>query len=101
MNDEFYIGWEPKAPNEIGRQLHRVVVVLLLVAVIVPAVLAVSQRMIGSSVFEWGTQKSLAGVFVARPYPRLLVPRPGNSAARAPFSSYYLVAQWKFGLPPE
>ena len=101
MNDEFYIGWEPKAPPQFGWLIRRVVIALLLMATIIPAVLAVSQRMIGSGVFEWGTQKNLAGVLVALPYPHLLVPRPGNSTAGVPFSSYYLVAQWKFGLPPE
>ena len=36
MNDEFYIGWERKAPPGIGKTIHRAVAVLLLAAVLVP-----------------------------------------------------------------
>jgi hypothetical protein len=75
------------------------VAVLLLLAVTVPLILANSQKMIGSSVFEWGMQKNLTGILLARPYPHLLVPRPENPNNLSPFSTYYLVAQWKLGLP--
>src|SRR5207244_12819103 len=34
----------------------------------------------------------------APPYPHLLVPRPGNADGLPRFSTYYLVAPWKFGL---
>jgi hypothetical protein len=101
MNDEFYIGWEEKAAPGIGKTVRRAVVGLLLVALLVPLALAVSQGMIGAGVFEWGMLKSFSGIFQAQPYPHLLVPRPGNTDAQPAFSTYYLVAQWKFGLPPE
>lgn len=101
MNDEFYIGWEKKAAPGIGGAVRRVVVIVFILALVVPVVVAVSQRMIGASVFEWGTLKTVSGVFEAKPYPHLLVPRPGNTAGQAPFSAYYLVMTWKFGLHPE
>src|SRR5215472_9206047 len=101
MNGEFYIGWENKAAPGIARTVRRVVVVLLLVALLVPVVLAVAQGTIGASVFEWGVNKSFTGVFQSQPYPHLLVPRPGSAAGQPAYSTYYLVAQWKFGLPPE
>ncbi|MSU57236.1 MAG: hypothetical protein EXS35_03475 [Pedosphaera sp.] len=107
MNDEFYIGWEAKAAPGIGKTLRKAVVCLLVLAVLVPVLLAMSQRMIGVSVFEWGAVKSFTGVLRTQPYPHLLVPRPGtndyhtlqsviNSPASA--SAYHLVAPWKFGL---
>ena len=101
MNDEFYIGWEAKAAPGIGRTVRRVVLVLLLIALLVPVVLAISQRMIGVSVFEWGNVKNFSGILQATPYPHLLVPRPGNADSKSRFSTYYLVAPWKFGLKPE
>jgi hypothetical protein len=53
--------------------------------------------MIGASVFEWGTTNSFSGILELEPYPHLQVPRP--DAGGAPnYSTYYLVAQWKFGL---
>jgi len=101
MNDEFYIGWETKAAPGIGRTVRKAVIGLLILALLVPIALAVSQRMIGTSVFEWGTLKNFSGVLQISPYPHLLVPRPGNAAGQPRFSTYYLVAPWKFGLNRE
>ncbi len=101
MNDEFYIGWEAKAAPGIGRTLRKVVLALLLLALLAPVVLAISQRMIGASVFEWGTHKNFSGLLQTAPYPHLLVPRPGNAGGLPGYSSYYLVAPWKFGLNQE
>src|SRR5216684_4746713 len=101
QNDEFYIGWEAKAAPGIARTVRKIVVALFLLALLAPVVLAVSQRMIGASVFEWGTHKTFAGILQAQPYPHLLVSRPGNVEGQPRFSTYYLVAPWKFGLKPE
>lgn len=101
MSDEFYIGWEAKAAPGIGKTTHNAVVVLFALAVLVPLVLAVAQRMIGVSVFEWGTQKTFSGILRSTPYPHLLVSRPGNLNGLSQFSTYYLVAPWKFGLDCE
>jgi hypothetical protein len=98
MNDEFYIGWENKAAPGPGRTARRVAVGLLMLAALSPVVLALSQHMIGTSVFEWGTRKDFTGVLQIQPYPRLLVLRPGNPDGQPAFSSYYLVAMFKFGL---
>ena len=99
--DEFYIGWETKAAPGIGKTVRKAVVVLLTLALLAPITLAVSQRMIGASVFEWGTHKAFSGILQAQPYPHLLVPRPGNADGLPRFSTYYLVAPWKFGLDHE
>ena len=99
--DEFYIGWEAKAASGVGKTVRKTVVVVLALALLAPVVLAVSQRMIGASVFEWGTPKAFSGILQAQPYPHLLVPRPGNADGFPRFSTYYLVAPWKFGLDRE
>src|SRR5262249_24026361 len=52
-------------------------------------------------VFEWGTQKTFSGILQTQPYPHLLVPRPGQIGSASSFSTYYLVAPWKFGLDTE
>src|SRR5690349_14055618 len=101
MSDDFYIGWEAKAAPGIGKVMRKVVVVVLALVLLAPVVLAVSQRMIGMTVFEWGNYKKFSGVLQTTPYPHLLVPRPGNADGRPSFSTYYLVAPWKFGVKPE
>lgn len=101
MNDEFYIGWQDKAAPGTRKLTRRVTVVLVLLALVLAVLFARAQRMIGTSVFEWGTHKTFTGILAASPYPRLLVPRPGEIAGQTAWSTYHLVAPWKFGLKPE
>jgi len=101
MTDEFYIGWEAKAAPGIGKTTRKVAILLLVLALLAPVVLAVSQTMIGASVFEWGIHKTFSGILQTQPYPHLLVPRPGQTGSASSFSTYYLVAPWKFGLVTE
>jgi hypothetical protein len=101
MNDDFYIGWEAKAPPAIGKFVRWVVGVLLIVVMGLALAFAVVQHSIGVSVFEWGTVKQFAGILKLQPYPHLLVPRAGMSVAQNTFSTYYLVAPFKHGLDRE
>ena len=101
MNDEFYIGWEAKSGKGIGAHTKRVVGALLLLALLGAVGLAAAQRMIGASVFEWGTLKTVSGVLEMKPVPHLLVARPRTDAGSNEFSAYYLVAKWKYGLDPK
>ena len=101
MNDEFYIGWEPKAASHIGKFVRTVVVMLFVATIGLALAFAVVQHSIGVSVFEWGTVKTFSGVLKLEPYPHLLVPRPGATGTQNNFSTYYLVAPFKFGLDRE
>jgi hypothetical protein len=101
MNDEFYIGWETRAASGHSKFLRVVVVLLLLVSLGFAFALAMAQRSIGVSIFEWGTVKQFSGILAVQPYPHLLVPRPGATGAQTGFSTYYLVAPFKFGLDRE
>src|SRR5208337_4007618 len=73
-------------------------VLLLIAAIGLSLALAAVQHSIGVSVFEWGTVKKFSGILQTEPYPHLLVPRPGATDAQNSFSTYYLVAPFKFGL---
>ena len=101
MNDEFYIGWEAKAAPDIGRRVRVVAALLLIATISLALALAAVQHTIGVSVFEWGTLKEFSGVLKIQPYPHLLVPRPGSVGTLPSFSTYYLVAPFKFGLNRE
>lgn len=100
-SDEFYIGWENRAPTNIGRIVRRVIVVIVVAMVLLAGALALVQRTIGVSVFEWGTVKTFTGILKAQPYPHLLVTRPGTAETEKGFSSYYLVKPFKFGVDPK
>jgi hypothetical protein len=96
--DEFYIGWEDRMPPALRRRVRWLVAWLFVLALALGVLLAAGQRLIGVSVFEWGKIKSFSGVLESRPYPRLLVRRPGVGEGPGAFSSYHLVRPFKFGL---
>jgi hypothetical protein len=98
MNDEFYIGWENQAAPGIRQFVRRLVPLILLLAFSLAAALAARQHTIGISVFEWGNVKKFSGLVLTHPYPHLLVPRPGVTDTKNPYSTYYLVAPFKNGL---
>ena len=75
-NDEFYIGWEEKAPAGVGSRVRWAVVLLLVLVIALGVLLSLAQRTIDVSVFEWGKIKSFSGILRSQPYPHLLVPRP-------------------------
>lgn len=96
MDDDFYIGWEEKAPASHGRATRRAVVALAALALIAALGLAAAQRLIGVAVFDWSNEQEFAGVLRAEPVPRLEVTHTNGT-----IGSQLLVAPWKFGFNPE
>jgi hypothetical protein len=97
-NDDFYIGWETKAPLRLASHTRRWVCLLVVAGILAGFGFAFSQRTIGTSVFQWGNVREFTGVFRREPVPRLIVARPGLTGETNAFSSYYLVKPFKFGL---
>jgi hypothetical protein len=93
MNDDFYIGWEDKAPASFGRPTRRAVILLLALVLLAGPGLAASQRLIGTAFFEWGNVKEFSGVLRVDPYPHLILLVEGTNRSAAP-----LVAPFKFGV---
>jgi hypothetical protein len=93
-SDEFYIGHEAAAPARIAKNVRVAVLVLIAVAAILAVLIAVSQRGFEAGESEYGTKRTFEGVISLRPYPRLLVSRPGASTS---YSRYSLVAPGKRG----
>jgi hypothetical protein len=95
--NEFYVGYLPKAPPGIASRIWWAVSVLFLVAATGAIIFAMMQRTYSPSVFEFGQERTFEGIVDARPYPALLVTRPGAAAGQEPFSRYTLVAAGKHG----
>ncbi|MBI1765303.1 MAG: hypothetical protein HYR56_28140 [Acidobacteria bacterium] len=87
--DEFYIGYLPRAPRGVAKLLRRVVTALFCGGVLVALVLAFGQQRLPLSVFEFQQYRAYTGVLHATPYPALLV-QTGNS-----LTQYLLVAPGK------
>ena len=96
MND-FYVGYLPKAPAALARFVRKVIIVLGLLAVTAALVLVVGQMQFANSAFEYGKLSSFEGIVVTRPFPTLLVARPGQVGQQDKYSRYLLVAPGKHG----
>jgi hypothetical protein len=88
MNHDFYVGYSPKAPVELGRWVARLVTALVLTGLVVGAFLTVAQPPFADSRFEYGSYHEYSGVIEEWPYPIL----------RTAGSSFLLVAPGKHGL---
>jgi hypothetical protein len=96
MND-FYVGYLPKASTTLARFVRRVILALGLLAVTAALALVLGQMPFASSTFEYGNLRSFDGVVVTRPFPTLLVARPGDVGEQDKYSRYLLVAPGKHG----
>lgn len=96
-SDEFYVGYLPRAPAGLGCFVRwRAALLCVLVGAVAMLVVA-SHGLRPAARFEYGSPVELAGTVVLRPYPHLIVPRPGRTGTLSPVSSYPLVAPWKHG----
>lgn len=84
---EFYVGYLPKAPKRLGRQMLRWILLLNALAVAVAAVLALAQSPFAASKFEFLQYRDYEGGIAEFPYP-MLVTRDGR---------YLLAASGKHG----
>ncbi len=96
-NGEFYIGYAPRQPRRIARTVCRFVVGLNALAAAVALVLLFAQRPFARSTFEFQQYREFMGTVELKPYPALLVGRPGGKD----FSRYLLVAPGKHGADAE
>jgi hypothetical protein len=96
MND-FYVGYLPNAPHSVARFVRRIVISLGLMTVIAALALDFGQMPFADSVFEYGKRRRLEGIIQTRPYPTLMVVRPGAIEEEVKYSRYLLVAPGKQG----
>jgi hypothetical protein len=97
--NEFYVGYLPKAPAGISRRVRTVVIALMLIGVAGAITFASVQRTFAPVIFEYGKQRSFEGIVERKPFPTLLVKRPGSADSGS--SHYLLVAEGKHGADDE
>ena len=99
--DEFYIGYEPKAPALLANLLKRVVIGISACVLVLALVLVLVQHPFEPSAFEFQIYRNFEGVFQQFPIPSLLADRPGVGESSHAVSRYLLVAPGKHGVDPE
>ncbi len=96
-DDEFYVGYLPEAPSGIAARARIAIVLILAVSLALCLLLVSAQQPFGPGVFEFGVVTEFQGVVREKPYPLLLVPRPGRVGDSPAFSTYYLTVFGKRG----
>ena len=96
---EFYVGYLPKAPDNLARRIRITVIALVAIASIGAFTFASVQRTFAPATFEYGNPRTFEGVIVRRPFPTLLVKRPGSAPSGS--SHYLLVGEGKHGADDE
>ncbi len=76
-SDLFYVGYLPRAPHGLARNLRMRTALLLALVGVGAALLASAHARRPAARFEYGAPLELRGTIEARPCPRLIVPRPG------------------------
>jgi hypothetical protein len=94
--DEFFVGYLPMPPA-LACRLRKVLLLAAGVVAGVAIAIAVAQRGFAHSVFEFGEYRTFEGILLERPYPLLLLPRPGASDRVTSYSAYVLVDKFKRG----
>jgi hypothetical protein len=97
--NEFYVGYVSRAPAGISRRIRAVVIALMAIAVMGAFTFASVQRTFAPAIFEYGKQRSFEGIIERKPFPTLLVKRPGSPDSGS--SHYLLVAEGKHGADYE
>jgi nitrite reductase/ring-hydroxylating ferredoxin subunit/DMSO/TMAO reductase YedYZ heme-binding membrane subunit len=98
QREGFYIGYHKRAQPAVGRRLKHLVLALLLASAALAALLAALQEPFGPGTFEYGVRRRFEGLIRERPFPVLLVSRPGRTASAVPeVSRYPLVDFGKWG----
>lgn len=85
---EFYIGWMPKAPRTFTKHVKRILLILFPVALIVGYLLATSQRKFSSAKFEYGKLTELTGIYFNKPVPLLKVYDKNREPITIPLVGY-------------
>lgn len=86
--EEFYIGYQPRAPRNQGRFIRRIVGEIVLIAILAALVLVLGQGRFESSFFDFGNVREFEGIVRTAPFPALQIEDAMH---------YALVAEGKHG----
>lgn len=73
MNNEFYIGWLPKAPAGFAKHIKRILIILLPLVIIIAITLALLQKKFDTGNFEFEKLTEVKGIYFTKPIPMIKV----------------------------
>ena len=96
-DNEFYVGYFPKAPREIASATKRVIVILFTVMIGVAAITALEQKEFSPANFEYGLVTVMDGYLFTKPVPHLQVPLGKDMWNKELYQTILLVGFGKAG----
>lgn len=75
MKDEFYIGWQDKAPKGFSKRTKLFVITVLILLPLIALGIISTQNSFNNHVFEYGNLRTIEGTLYTKPVPILLVDR--------------------------
>jgi hypothetical protein len=97
MEDEFYIGYLPKAPKSVAKLVTISIFAIAMLVSALAFVIGSSQEKIQDNVFEFGKITELTGVLYQKPVPNLVLQIGKDIKGKPLYQSVLLVGLGKFG----
>lgn len=95
--NDFYVGYADTAPPGVAAFIKKMTSALIVAVLLLGAILLLFQSPFAPSVFEFGTYRTFRGTIIEKPYPMLLLDRPGLTEESPQVSLYLLTTFGKFG----
>jgi hypothetical protein len=96
-DQEFFIGWQPKAPNSYAKHIHKVILVLVFLVVAAGVLLSLQQKKFSTSSFEFGQLTEVKGIYQKFPVPSVKVLTKQDALGNSSYITIPLVGYGKFG----
>jgi hypothetical protein len=87
-NNEFYIGWQARAPAVFVKHIRKAVLVVFALALLIGFLLSSSQKKFSTASFEFGKLTEIKGVYYNQPVPLLKVFDKNNLSITLPLVGY-------------
>src|SRR5690242_5916774 len=84
MNHDFYVGYVPRAPHDLGTWIRRVAVCLLAGAAATALIFVFAQKPFAAASFDYGNIRTYTGVIRESPLPSLQLDDGRNALLVAP-----------------
>jgi hypothetical protein len=96
-NSEFYIGWQPKAPQSFAKHIRKVIFAVVVLVITIGLVLALQQKKFSTANFEFGKLTEVKGIYQKYPVPSLKVITSQDAFGNTSCITMPLVGYGKFG----
>lgn len=100
MNDEFYIGWQDKAPHSYAKKVKRAVLALVIMVLLVAILLVINQQPFATSAFEINRLRTLEGILIKDPIPCLKMPSGTDTKGVQQYQRVLLIGAGKKSAAP-